>query len=67
MRQEALTDAQKNPDTRQVLRNLKDVKKLESNQPILNPQRDYVIRKNTLAVLIGTRGRTALTQEKAAV
>ena len=57
MRQEALTEAQKNPDTRQVLRNLKDVKTLESNNPILNPQRDYIIRKNTLAVLIGTRDK----------
>jgi len=55
MKKEALSEAQKNPDTRTVLRNLKGVKHLTTNLPVLNPPRDYVIKKNTVAVLVENR------------
>lgn len=52
MKKEALGEAQKNPNTRTVLKNLAQVKHLTTNLPVMNPPRDYVIKRNSMAVLV---------------
>lgn len=59
MKKEALAEAQKNPDTRTVLRNIKSIRGLRPNQPIINPSREYVVKKNTMVVLVGDRRRVS--------
>lgn len=55
MKKEALIEAQKKPDTRTVLRNITEVKNLTTNLPVLNPSKDYIIKKHTRIVLIGNK------------
>ncbi len=51
-RREALDDAQKNPNMSQIVDNLKKIKKLKSNEPVLVPSDDYVIKENTKGIFI---------------
>lgn len=51
-RTEALREAQKNPDINNVIDNLKKVKVLKSNEPVLAPQDDFVISKNSKSIII---------------
>src|SRR5574344_320679 len=51
-RKEALTEAQKNPDMKKIVTNLKKVKQLKSNQPILAPSDDYIILPNSKGIFI---------------
>lgn len=51
-RQEALAEAQKNPDVEAVVNNLKKVKSLKSNLPVFAPKDDYIIPKNAKAIFI---------------
>ncbi len=51
-RKDALREAQKNPDIKQIVSDLKKVKTLKSNQPLLTPSKDFVIQKNTKAILV---------------
>lgn len=51
-KKEALLEAQKTPNVTALVENLRSVKGLESNKPVLNPPNDYLIKKNTLAILI---------------
>lgn len=51
-RQEALAEAQKNPDVEEVVSNLKKVKSLKSNLPVFAPKDDYIIPKNAKAIFI---------------
>lgn len=51
-RQDALREAQKNPDVRKIVDNLKKVKSLKSNDPILAPADDFVIQKHTKAIFV---------------
>ena len=54
-RNEALAEAQKNPDMEKIVSNLKKVKTLRSNIPVFNPSDDYVIPDSSKAIFI--RGR----------
>ena len=54
-RNEALAEAQKNPDMEKIVSNLKKVKTLKSNIPVFNPPDDYVIPDSSKAIFI--RGR----------
>ncbi len=54
MKRDAIKEAQKNPDISLIVSQLKDTKAIKSNQPVLNPNDDYVIKKNCSAVLIET-------------
>ena len=54
-RRDALREAQKNPDIKSIVDNLKKVKMLKSNEPVLAPADDYIIQKNTKAIFV--RGR----------
>jgi voltage-gated potassium channel len=56
-KQEALAEAQKNPDMERIVANLKKVKTLKSNIPIFNPPDSYVIAESSKAIFI--RGKLA--------
>jgi len=51
-RKDALREAQKNPDINKVVDNLKKVKSLKSNEPVLTPQDSYVIPPFTKAIFV---------------
>ncbi len=51
-RREALDEAQKNPNMIQIVDNLKKIKKLKSNEPVLVPCDDYIIKENTKGIFI---------------
>jgi voltage-gated potassium channel len=54
-KQEALRDAQKTADVGRLVENLKNAKRLENNQPHINPADGYPVPANSLAVLVCTR------------
>ncbi len=51
-RREALDDAQKNPNMKQIVDNLKKIKTLKSNEPVLVPNDDYIIKDHTKGIFI---------------
>lgn len=51
-RKDALREAQKNPDVKKIVDELKKVKTLKSNEPVLVPPADYIIQKNTKAIFV---------------
>lgn len=51
-RKDALREAQKNPDVKKIVDELKKVKLLKSNEPVLCPPADFVIQKNTKAIFV---------------
>ncbi|MCQ2592526.1 MAG: NAD-binding protein [Treponema sp.] len=51
-RKDALREAQKNPDVKKIVDDLKKVKQLKSNEPVLVPPADYPIQKNTKAIFV---------------
>jgi voltage-gated potassium channel len=51
-RQDALREAQKNPDVKKIIGNLKKIKTLKSNDPLLVPADDFVIQPNTKAIFV---------------
>lgn len=61
-RKDALRQAQKDPDMKKVVDNLKKVKELKSNEPFLAPPDDYIIGNNTKAIFV--KGKTQNGEEK---
>ena len=51
-KKEALAEAQKTPDISKLVENLQNVKKLIPNKPVLNPGNDYIIKRNSKAIVI---------------
>lgn len=51
----ALRQAQKTPDVRRLVENLKAVKEIRCNSPILNPSNQYVIPEGSMAIVIESR------------
>lgn len=51
-KKEALREAQKTPDISKLVDNLKKAKTIVSNNPNIHPPDDYVIPKNSMAVVI---------------
>ncbi|MCR4821276.1 MAG: NAD-binding protein [Treponema sp.] len=51
-RQEALAEAQKNPNMEKIVENLKKIKTLQSNIPVFNPPKDYIIPDSSKAIFI---------------
>jgi len=51
-RNEALAEAQKNPDMQKIVSNLKKVKTLKSNLPNFIPDDDYIIPNNSKAIFV---------------
>ncbi|MBN1534712.1 MAG: NAD-binding protein [Spirochaetes bacterium] len=56
-KKEAIHEAQKTPDISRLVDNLKDVKKLMPNLPVINPYPGYVLKKYSRAILIEGRSR----------
>jgi len=53
---EAIEQAQKTPDISTLVDSLKTVKTMTANKPIINPSPDYIIGKNSKAIIIEGRG-----------
>ena len=51
----ALRQAQKTPDVKKLVQNLKDVKQIKCNHPVFNPGQDYQVLDGSLAIVIETR------------
>lgn len=51
-KREALAEAQKTPDISKLIENLQVVKKIVPNNPVLNPGDNYIIKKNSKAIVI---------------
>ncbi|MFP4266442.1 MAG: potassium channel family protein [Spirochaetaceae bacterium] len=49
---EALNEAQMTPDISKLVENLKGVKQLVPNRSIMNPGKEYIVRKNSKAIVI---------------
>lgn len=62
---EAIRDAQKTPDISKLVDNLKVVKTLMANMPVINPTTDYVIMRYTRAIII--EGRIPGIQKKSTI
>ncbi|MCG8568769.1 MAG: ion channel [Spirochaetes bacterium] len=56
-KKEALGEAQKSPDIAKIVDNLKKVKDLKANNSVLAPDRDYVIKKHSKAIVVGEYSR----------
>lgn len=62
---EAIRDAQKTPDISKLVDNLKVVKTLVANMPVINPTPDYIIMRYTRAIII--EGRIPGIQKKSTI
>lgn len=51
-KQEALAEAQKNPDIPGIVSNLKKVKEMKSNRTVLAPEPAYIVKKYSKAILV---------------
>lgn len=51
-KKEALIDAQKTPDISKIVENLKKVKELKANNPVINPGKDYIIKEHSRAIIV---------------
>ena len=49
---EALRETQKNPDIEQIITDLRSIKELAANVPVINPPDDYPVRKYTRGIVI---------------
>jgi len=52
MRQEALLEAQRTPDARRLVENLRKVKEIVFNKPILSPKADYPVKSHSMMIVI---------------
>ncbi len=62
-RREALSDAQKTTDIQEIVSNLKRLKKLKSNLPVLTPPDEYVIKPHSRGIFIVGRKRSEFTSD----
>jgi len=51
-KKEALAEAQKTADISKLVENLQSVKRIIPNHPVLNPGDDYIVRKNSKAIVV---------------
>ncbi len=52
LKKEAIDEAQKTTDMSSLVANLKAVRELEKNKAIINPDDDYILRKNSALIII---------------
>lgn len=57
-KREALREAQMNPDISKLIPDLQNVKTLVSNDPVINPSRDYIINKYSRGIIISNSPST---------
>jgi hypothetical protein len=55
IKEQALRQAQKTPDVRRLVENLRAVKEIRCNYPIFNPEASYVLQEGSLAIVLSTR------------
>ena len=55
-RTEALREAQKTPNIKKIVANLKKIKELKSNDPVIAPSASYIIKPNSRAIFIKGKG-----------
>lgn len=63
-KKEALAEAQKTSDISKLVENLQKVKRITPNKPVINPGNDYMIERNTKAVVITQREKETLQREE---
>lgn len=51
-KKEILQEAQKTPDISKLVFNLQRIKRIRPNDPIINPGKEYIIKKNSKAIII---------------
>jgi voltage-gated potassium channel len=51
-KKEALAEAQKTADISKLVENLQSVKRIIPNHPVLNPGDDYIVRRNSKAIVV---------------
>jgi voltage-gated potassium channel len=51
-KREALIEAQKNPDISKLVPELKSIKTLAANKPVINPARDYIVDRYARAIVV---------------
>jgi len=54
-KKEALSDAQKTADISKLVENLQRVKTIIPNSPVLNPGDDYIVKRNSKAIVVARR------------
>jgi voltage-gated potassium channel len=55
IRELALRRAQQTPDMAQLVSNLRSVKEIRCNNPVFNPDPNYIVREGSMAIVIATR------------
>ncbi|HTL13416.1 MAG TPA: hypothetical protein VL588_13060, partial [Bdellovibrionota bacterium] len=55
IKEAALRQAQKTPDVKRLVENLRSVKEIRCNSPVFNPKETYVIPEGSMAIVIETR------------
>ena len=55
-KQEALGEAQKNPDIAEIVNDLKKAKEMKSNRTVLAPESTYAVKAHAKAILIRRTG-----------
>ncbi len=65
IKRQALRDAQKTSFVNTLLDNLKRVKNMVPNQPVLNPEDDYVVREGSMAIVLGRGAPTTIRNPRA--
>jgi len=53
IKHQILSEAQKSTNYGEIIQKLKNVKSMETNCPKLNPSDDYIITRNTGAIILG--------------
>ena len=57
LKHQILSEAQKSTNYGEIVQKLKTVKEMETNCPKLNPSDDYIINKNTGAIILGEESK----------
>ena len=53
LKHQILSEAQKSTNYGEIIQRLKSVKNMETNFPHLNPSDDYLLERNTGAIILG--------------
>ncbi len=63
-KRDALREAQKTADIARLVDNLKTVKTLVPNLPVINPEPEYIIKNYSRAIIIEGRNKTTINTER---
>jgi len=57
-KREKMEQVQKSPSIAEAIQGLKELKKMKSNLPVLNPNPGYIIQENSTAIILGRQATT---------